>query len=191
MHMKTIFNPLTPGDVIRTHPQKGFWGCAVVLTARDSTEDFHPCCHIATLELIHKRKYSWKSVTPADLKIVNSTRSVRVAPHEYIEEPTSRLSIGIYTLKKLDGLDIIARIDPQQVYSKPLTFEVGDGSNGTFPLCGPVKGFTGNDAVINWRKLNDRDKFELEAIKSKQQFEVMEHKRLLTQREKRKSIKCT
>lgn len=188
--MKTIVNPLNSGDVIRTHPQRGFWGCAVVLSAQDSTDDFYPCCHIATLVLIRKRKYSWKSVSPGDLKIVNLTRDVRAAPYEYIEDSTSRLSIGIYSLKKIDGLDIIANVDPLQIYSKPLSFDVGDGSNGAFPLCGPIKGFTGNDAVINWRKLNEQEKFEVEAKESKQQFEAMEQKRLLAQRNRRKPRKC-
>ena len=184
--MKIIVNPLNPGDVIRTHPEKGFWGCAVVLSSADSTQDSYPRCHIAVLDLMKKRKYAWKNINIDEHDIVNLNYKVRVAPFEYIQAPSPQLSVGIYTLRKIGSLDIIATVNPKEIYSKPLTFEVGDGTSGTFPLCGPIPDNLGYQAVINWRKINDAVNFESESQKNAAQFEGMERKRLAAQREKYK-----
>jgi hypothetical protein len=189
--MKVIANPLHPGDVIRTHPSKGFWGCAVVLSSTDSSPEFYPRSHIAILDLIKNRKFAWKNINLEEHDIVNLNYSVRVAAHEYIQAPLPQLSIGIYTLRKLGALDVIANIDPSIIYSKPLTFDAGDGTNGTFPLCGPIPENLGHQAVINWRKINDAVNFESESQKSMEQFKKMEENRLATQREKYKSSSRT
>lgn len=185
--MKTIANPLRPGDVIRTHPQSGYWGCAVVLSARDSTPEFHPMCHIGTTTLIRKRKYSWNSVDPVDLKIAQLGFDVRIAPNEYVRAPKERICICIYSLRSANGLDIIGHVDPMQIYPHQLTFDVGDGTSGKFPLCGPIPNNLGHEAVVVWRRENDSARFEQESRKSREQFEFFEAQRLAKARAARKA----
>ena len=72
--MKPVANPLRSGDAIRTHPRRGYWGCAVVLSARDGTRDRWPMCHVGTTTLIRRRRYAWKSVDPSELRIASLAR---------------------------------------------------------------------------------------------------------------------
>lgn len=185
--MKKIANPLRPGDVIQTNPKRGFWGCAVVLSARDSTDQFHPMCHIAITTLISKRKYAWDSVDPRTLEIVQIAPVVRVAPGEYYQSDEPRIGIGIYSLKSAAGLRIIGQVNPADIYSKPLTFHVGDGTKGKFPLCGPIPEDLGEEAVTAWRLIHDKERFDLESAKAMRQFERYEQQRLSEQRAKRQA----
>ena len=185
--MKRLANPLKPGDVIRTHPGRGYWGCAIVLSARDSTAQFHPMCHIGTTTLIRPRRYSWKSIDPAELEIASLVHDVRVAPNEYYRAPTACVCIGIYTLKSANGLDIIGRVDPKDIYQHPLAFKVGDGTSGAFPLCGPIPDDLGHEAVIIWRRAHDAVRLEQEARKDMEWFENYEEQRLAAARQTRKS----
>jgi len=169
--MKKIVNPLTPGDVIQTHPARGYWGCAVVLSARDSTEKFQPMCHIGVTTLITRKKYSWKSVDPAELEIVRFYPDVRIAPHEYYCDPDVRTCIGIYAVKSSAGLSIVGRVDPSAIYSLPLTFDVGDGTNGRFPMCGPIPDDLGDEAVAAWRQVHDSARFNRDVVKDRELYE--------------------
>ena len=183
--MKRIANQLQPGDVIQTHPQRGFWGCAVVLSASDSTDQFHPMCHIGITTLITKRKFSWGSIDPQLLEIATFAPVVRVAANEYYQSKEPRTCIGIYSVKNTAGLTIIGNINPAHVYDKPLTFEVGDGTEGKFPLCGPIKDGFGSEAVVAWRLIHDREHLDRQANESRKQFERYEQQRLSEQRSKR------
>jgi len=174
--VKKIVNPLTPGDVIQTHPARGYWGCAVVLSARDSTDKFQPMCHIGITTLITRKKYSWKSISPAELEIAKLAYDVRVAPHEYYRAPDIRTCIGIYSVKSSAGLSIIGRVDPIAIYSPPLTFDVGDGTNGRFPMCGPVPADLGDEAVTAWRRVHDSAKLERDVAKDRELFERVDEK---------------
>ena len=185
--MKIIANPLQPGDLIQTHPQRGFWGCAVVLSARDSTDQFHPMSHIGITTLITKQKYPLSSIDPKQLEIVEFSPVIRVAKDEYCQSTEPRKSIGIYTLKSAAALKIIGRINPLDIYDKPLSFDVGDGTKGTFPLCGPIPENLGNEAVVAWRLIHDKDRFDREKVEARKRFERSEQQRLLDQRTKRKA----
>ena len=185
--MKRIANPLQPGDVIQTHPKRGFWGCAIVLSARDSTDQFHPMSHIGITTLISKEKYSWESVDPRQLQIVKISPIFRVGPNEYYQSNEPRTCIGIYSLKSAAGLRIIGQVNPTDVYRKPLTFDVGDGTNGKFPLCGPIPEDLGVQAVIAWRLIHDNERIEQECAEAMRQFERIEQQRLSEQRAKRRA----
>ena len=184
--MKVIKNPLSPGAVIRTHPRRGYWGCAIVLTAPDGTSDSLPCCHIAITTLIRRRKYSWASVPPSELQIVSLTPNIRVSPNDYRPAPAARTCIGIYSLKRTDSLDIIGEVDPSDIYAHPLTSEVGDGTADEYPVCGPITDRLGWEAVVAWRENNDREKLERERDESRARFEEFERKRLAAGRAKRR-----
>ena len=183
--MKKIANPLKPGDVIQTNPQQGFWGCAVVLSARNSTDQFHSMCHIGVTTLITKQKYECDFVDQDQLEILRFAPAVRVAPNEYHQSPKSRTCIGIYSLKSASHLCIVGNISPTLLYDKPLTFDVGDGTNGNFPLCGSIKAGFGGEAVVAWRKIHDAENFAREVAEHREQFERFEQQRLSEQRAKR------
>jgi hypothetical protein len=174
--MKKIVNPLTPGDVIQTHPARGYWGCAVVLTARDSTATSWPICHIATTSLITRKKYAWKDIDPAGLEIAKLTYDVRVAPNEYYRQAEPRTCIGMYVLKSAAGLSIIGRMDPNLLHPAPLTFKVGDGTNGCYPSCGRIPEDLGDQAVTAWRMVHDKERFDRESAKEMALFERLDSK---------------
>lgn len=159
----------------------------MVLTARDSTDKFHPMCHIATTTFIAKRKFSWASVKPSELKVAKIAYDVRVAPGQYVRESAERTCIGIYSLKNANGLSVIAHIDPLSVYPHALTFDVGDGTNRRFPLCGPIPDDLGDEAVVAWRRLDDLPRLEREAQADRALFERLERQRLAEAREARRS----
>lgn len=35
---------LNKGDVIKTNPQNGYWGCALVLDVQEHNDEFQPLC---------------------------------------------------------------------------------------------------------------------------------------------------
>lgn len=188
--MKKIANPLIPGDVIQTHPSRGYWGCAVVLSACDSTDKFLPMCHIGVTTLIMRKKYSWRSINPADLEIVKLAYDVRVAPNEYYRDPDPRTCIGIYDVRSAAGLSIIGRIDPLMLYPDALTFDVGDGTNGRYPFCGPIPDDLGDEAVTVWRREHDKANFDRELMKARALFERIESKLRTDAREAKKARKA-
>ena len=116
--MKKIANPLKPGDVILTHPQRG---------------------------------------------------------------------IGIYSVKSAVGLTILGTMDPALVYAKRLTFKVGDGTKGDFPLCGPISDGFGCEAVDAWREVHDKERLDREVARLNQQFERFEAKRLSEEKTRRQA----
>jgi hypothetical protein len=181
--MKKMANPLKPGAVIQTHPQRGFWGCAVVLSAHDGTDQFHPMCHIGITSFIAKRRYAWNSIDARQLRIATVSPAVRVGPNEY-RKSDPRTCIGIYSVKTAASLAIIGTIDPTLLYERPLTLEVGDGTKGTFPLCGPIKESLGTEAVVAWRKVNDHERLATESAAHRENFERHERTRLSEQRSK-------
>ena len=189
--MKFYANPLKPGDVIRTHPERGYWGCAVVLSARDSTADFDPMCHIATTTLIKPRRYAWRNISSFDLEIASLSYDIRVVPSEWHPAPEARLCIGIYSLKSAEKLDMIGHMDPKVLYPPDLTFEIGDGTSGSFPLCGPIPEYLGHEAVIVWRRIHDAVRLDQEIRKSREAFEAYEAQRLAEARRARIARRST
>lgn len=177
-------NPLEIGSVIRTNPSEGFWGCAVVLSAFDGTSELHPCSHIGVTNFISRTAFDAAALDFSTLEILTFTPKIRVAPHEYAEMQR-RKTIGIYTVTNATRLDVIAKIEPTTIYNRPLTLEVGDGTDGTYPLCGPVPDYLGQEAVVAWRRVHDRDRLEAEELASRERFEVFEQSRLEENRRKR------
>jgi len=64
--------------------------------------------------------------------------------------------------------------------------EIGDGTDGAYPLCGPVPDYLGQEAVVAWRRVHDRERLAKEQRESFERFEVFEQKRLEEARRKRK-----
>jgi len=178
-------NTLEIGSVIRTNPSEGFWGCAVVLSSYDGTAERYPVCHIGVTDFISTKIYDAAELDFSGIKILTYEPNLRVAPYEYVKMPP-RTCIGIYTVTTATSVDVIKKIDPTEIYDRPLNMEIGDGTDGTYPLCGPVPDYLGQEAVVAWRRVHDRERLAEEQRESSERFEVFEQKRLEEARRKRK-----
>ena len=89
--------------------------------------------------------------------------------------------------KSRGDIVVLGKIDPVRIYDAPLTLEVGDGTNGNFPLCGPMRKEIGWEAVTEWRRVHDAQAFSREVVEGRAQLELMEAMRLAEQRMRRNS----
>ena len=164
---------LDAGDVLKTSGFDGYWGCAVVLTNRGKTAEFDPMCHIGITAAVYHHDFSFDELDLSALSILEFDVQIRVGPHRYswLRRETC---IGIYASRMNDHTHVIGRIDPHRVYTRPLSFDVGDGSGDGWPLCGPVSDSLGNEAVISWRQTHDREEWERELAAHHQLTEDLE-----------------
>jgi hypothetical protein len=58
---------------------------------------------------------------------------------------------------------------------------------GVFPLCGSVTESLGMEAVIAWRRVNDKETWKAEVAQNRVEFEARETRRLADVRAKRKA----
>jgi hypothetical protein len=175
----------TPGDVLRTEPRPGYWGCAVILSAARKTTEFHPRFHVGVTPAVFRHEFDFSEIDASQLTILRFSRDVRTEPDTYVARGTETC-IGIYTAKSRGDLLVLGKVDPLSVYAPPLTLEVGDGTNGSFPLCGPLRKNIGVEAVISWRRIHDAETLSREVIDARESFEAMEAERLAKQRERSK-----
>ena len=162
-------NPLRRGDVIKTHPREGYWGCAVVLTDPHKQKDLLPLCHIGITPIVMRHDYVWAEIEAAELSILEFDRGVRTAPHTY---PTRRETcIGLYTSHPHPHLPIIGSVDPSRVFTASLTFEVGNGTDGRYPLCGRIAPQLGSEAVISWMRVHDPAQWQLVVDAARESYE--------------------
>ena len=182
-------NPLVPGDVLRTHPARGFWGCALVLSARDGVGKTPAMSHIGITGWISKRKFDWADIPVQSLELLRLETVMRVGPGEYYRLPDTPLCIGAYSLLVDHGLAPIGRIDPNLLHpvSSLDLDEVGDGTDGHYPWCGPVPEDLGHEAVLAWRRMHDADRLARENEEEMRAFEEMEAQRLEKARKARKA----
>ena len=154
------------GDVIKTKPfETGYWGCALVLSSREKTVEFHPQCHIAITDFIAQHDYGMSDLKLDRLKILRSDRVVRTAPFQSVVTDRGIPCIGIYSRRIPDCVECLGRIDITSIDHPPLTFVVGDGTGSGWPLCGGVEQSLGYQAVHAWRRIHDyaRWKQDIEA----------------------------
>ena len=160
------------GDILRTHPRQGYWGCAIVLSVREATEAFAPMCHIGISPFIALHEYAYRDLGVEDLTILSYDQGVRVGRNDYRARRVT--CIGIYENRNRPSLDVIGAVDPASVYQRALTYEAGDGTDGKFPKCGSVEPSLGFEAVVEWRRLNDSDAYWTEDSKARLEFEEMD-----------------
>jgi len=176
----------TRGEVLRTEPRPGYWGCVVVLSETQKTAEFHPRFHVGVTPVVVRHEFGLSDIDLDQFRILRCTDEIRVGPDRYVPRATRTCS-GIYTAKARGDIFVLGKIDPLRVYDAPLTLEVGDGTNGNFPLCGPLRKEIGWEAVIEWRRVHDAQAFSREVVEARAQFEVTEAMRLAEQRKRRNS----
>lgn len=156
-----LYKPvLKIGDVLQAHPKETFWGCAVVLAVWPQTKEFGPLCHIGITNVVMRHEFSWTEIDQSKLSIIEFDRYYRTTPED--NRVKREVCIGQYANFGKVPLIAIATIDPLSIWSAKLTQDVGDGSGGNYPLCGKINESLGVEAVINWRRINDREVLEAE-----------------------------
>jgi hypothetical protein len=167
--------PLLRGDVIKTHPRDGYWGCAVVLNMRDRCERFNPSVLIGITPTVFRYDYAWSNVADIAFSILESDGG--------IPGPC----VGWYDARPHPSLPTMGRVDASRVFPGPIDFD-------TWPLCGRISTNLGSEAVFAWRKKHDAEQLaiDLEAAR-KSQDEIVARIRMeeKQKREARKRKKRT
>ncbi|MBP5436506.1 MAG: hypothetical protein J6Y30_00840 [Treponema sp.] len=158
---------LNKGDVIKTNPQKGYWGCAIVLDVQEHNDEFQPLCLVAVTDFVSREDFSFEQVPIEKLSILNIDRSVRVGKGIYCDDG-KEICIEIHCRKMNSGQEVIACIDSFPFELPEITYKVGYGKGDGYPLCGPITEGLGFQAVIAWRKANEKEAFMLDVEGTRQ-----------------------
>jgi hypothetical protein len=141
-----------------THPSPEYWGCALVLTACAATEELAPLCHIGITPAVFRHAYAFSEVDLGRLSILEFDREIRLDDGTYTHL-RHETCIGIYARWYTAHVRVIGHVDVGSLRVPELTFDVGDGTNGGWPLYGPVQGHLGGEAVAAWRAVHDRERW--------------------------------
>jgi hypothetical protein len=163
---------LVLGDVLRTHPFDGYWGCAIVLTVRDKTNEFGPMCHIGITPIVFTQEFDFDDLNDSAFEILRFNRSVRVAPYSYASDGQATC-IGVYSRRITPSVVVIGNIDPSSVHSASLKFVAGNGADGGWPFCGKVEESLGGEAVHSWRVEHDREQWVADIAEAEKSHEEM------------------
>ena len=126
-------------------------------------------CHIGTTSLVIRHDYEWAEIEGTELRILNFQRGVRIRPDQY--GTRHEICIGIYTAYSHPALPVIGNVEPTRVFASPLTFDVGDGTAGKYPLCGPLALHLGGEAVLEWLRMNDPVRGQTERDVARESYE--------------------
>lgn len=161
---------LNKSDVIKTNPQNGYWGCALVLDVQEHNDEFQPLCLIAVTDFLSKEDFSFDQLPLKKLSVLNIERSLRVGEGRYCDGG-KEVCIEIHTRRMKSGQEVIGRIENFPFKMPVLTYEVGDGKGLGYPLCGPITAILGYQAVIAWRKVNEKEAFLMDVKDFRQKTE--------------------
>lgn len=141
------------GDVIRTNPQAGFYGIAVVLDdgvrlELSPNKWSYPMCHIAITPLIYDFEVTMKDIDLSQLLPLRFQRyyQLKNTPEFFKEE----LLVHIYTTRNVSQLSVIGNIDPSNIYPDDLSWQP---ESDRFFFCGDVQKHLGREAYIHWLKM--------------------------------------
>lgn len=147
---------LRKGDVIRTNPEPGFYGIAVVLSEPEPMELqpqkwSYPMCHIMITPLIFQHEVAMDEIDTDVLKPLIFQQFAQRKDRVHIPWRL-KTCIDLYTNRNKSSLPVIGSTDTSGMYEEPLLFEVHE--NG-FHLCGDVTNDLGREAFINWSRGDD------------------------------------
>ena len=142
------------GDVIRTNPQKGFYGIAVVLDDSVKLELSpnkwsYPMCHIAITHLIYDYEVTIEDIDIPQLHPLRFQRCycLKNTPEFFKEE----LLVHIYTTRNVAELPVIGNINPSNIYRGDLSWEP---QSDRFFFYGDVQKYLGREAYLNWLNIS-------------------------------------
>lgn len=144
------------GDVIRTNPEKGFYGIAIVLDDGKKMELSpgrwsYPMCHIAITPLLFQFEVNIDDIDITTLKPMTFLTYFKQEERKKIPW-RHKLCIDIYTTRNKSNLPVIGNIDTTSICDSPLPFIVSE--NG-FHVRGDVDDSLGREAYINWCRKNE------------------------------------
>lgn len=172
MNRITNYKLLSKGDVIKTNPFPGYWGCGIVLTDREKTNEYDPMCLIGIMDIVFTHDYLFEEINFTKLKILQSGVYLRTDLNEY-KFHRKVICIGIYSRKMKIDLKIIGKLGVFPFPLPSLSFAVGDGSDGRWPMCGSVENSLGFEAVHTWRSIHDKENWEKDILKARKSHEDM------------------
>ena len=153
------YSLFSKGDVIRTNPEEGFYGIAVVLNDPRKIEIAtgklsKPLCHIAITPLIFQHKVTLDELVISDLKPLIFNR-------KYIQKDgkavplRKEISIMIYTNRNIADLPIIGNIDSSKIYDGELLFKP---QLDRFYFCGEIKpgSLFGREAYLSYLEESEK-----------------------------------
>ena len=144
------------GDVIRTNPENGFYGIAVVLNCPEKIEISpgkwsYPMCHIAITPLIFRHEVEIAELHLNELKPLIFSRNVQRKDGVIIPWKTETC-IYVYTDRNKANLSIIGTIDPSGIYDGQLIFEP---QQDRFYFYGDAEPDLGREAYLAWLLQNE------------------------------------
>ena len=185
------FKQLKPGDVIRTNPRDGFWGCAVVLSDFPKVEGtVGPQCHIAVTPVVEKHPFALKEISPGELVILDFLEFY--TPRRDVTLHNTRRCILLYPNTALPApLEVIGSIDAGSIYNGPPLKPIAGGGPGEYPAIMPHDPFSslGFEAVIAWRRIHDLAALQAEEKAADDAYFAREEARLQKAREARRRRK--
>ncbi|MCR5121784.1 MAG: hypothetical protein K6B74_05125 [Ruminococcus sp.] len=151
------YSLFSKGDVIRTNPEEGFYGIAVVLNDPQRIELSAgklscPLCHIAVTPLIFKYEPVLDELDIHELKpLIFGRKFIR-------EDGTAvpwrtEVCIHIYTERNKANLPVIGKIDPSGIYDGELNF---DPQPDRFHLCGDARPDLGGEAYFSYKEQSEK-----------------------------------
>ncbi|MDE6090151.1 MAG: hypothetical protein K2G41_05565 [Duncaniella sp.] len=142
------------GDVIRTNPQEGFYGIAVVLDDGVKLELSpnkwsYPMCHIAITPLIYDFEVTIEDIDIPQLHPLRFQRCycLKNTPEFFKEE----LLVHIYTTRNVAQFPVIGNIDPSNIYKGDLSWEP---KSDRFFFYGDTQKYLGREAYLNWLNMS-------------------------------------
>lgn len=150
---KKKYSIFTKGDVIRTNPEKGFYGVAIVLDDGKKIDYFYPMCHIAVTPLLFQHEITMEDIDISQLKPMTFIRNYSSIDGKIrIEGYRKEFVIHVYTTRNVAGLPVIGKVEPEIVYDEPLLWEP---QADRFFWCGNVDEYLGREAYISWCRENN------------------------------------
>lgn len=132
----------------------------MVLKTRKRTSEFNSFCLIGITPVILRHDFVWEEVARRKFSIMEFVQNFRVFPGD---TRTRRVTcLGWYDARPLAGLPTIGKVDASRVFEGPVTFRIGDGTSGRWPLCGRIDMYLGMEAVIAWRRIHDAAQLALD-----------------------------
>ncbi len=150
-------NPKLPllqlGDVIKTHPREGHWGCAVVVWLRKRCPEFGHLCLIAITPTIFRHDFVADDLRDVAFSILEYEQGISLFPGDSRSRRVTCL--GWYDASSNPNLDVVGSVDPRKFFTGSTRFIIGDGTKKSWPLCGRISSNLGSEAVFAWRTLHD------------------------------------
>jgi len=135
------------GDLLKSNPIDGYWVCSIVLSYRPKCDEFNAMNHVAITNAVFDYDFDLSSVDIDKLKIIHTNNNEgHLVP-----------CIEIHTSRLVKEIEVIGQLSADSYSPYPLEFKIGNGSDGGWPQCGPLKKSLGYQAVHQWRAVNGRE----------------------------------